>query len=47
MTGYTTAVTDLQAGHSGAAENAITSASNQLFQAEKILTQLAGRCIPS
>ena len=47
MTSYKTAVTDLRAGHGTAANNAITSASNQLFRAATLLDRLVRRCIPS
>jgi Zn-dependent protease with chaperone function len=47
MTGYRTAVSDAQAGHSTAANSALTSAANQLFQTDKLLTQVDERCISS
>lgn len=47
MTSYQTAVTDLRAGHSTAANNAVTSEDNQLLKADKLLAKMGGRCIPS
>lgn len=47
MTSYKTAVTDLQAGHSAAANRALTNAANQLLRAGNLMTQQSRRCIPS
>jgi Zn-dependent protease with chaperone function len=47
MTGYATAVTDLRAGNSAAADNAITSAADQALKAGTLLAQLGGQCTPS
>lgn len=47
MTGYGTAVTDMQAGNSMAADNAITNAADQALKAGTLLAQLGGQCIPS
>jgi hypothetical protein len=47
MTGYKTAVSDLRAGHSTAADNAITDATGQLLRVGTLLTGQSERCIPS
>jgi Peptidase family M48 len=46
MTGYGTAVTDLHAGNSTAATNAITNAADQALKAGTLLAQLGEKCTP-
>lgn len=47
MTGYGTAIMDLQAGNSTAANKANANATDQLFKANTLLAHLGGRCTPS
>jgi hypothetical protein len=47
LTGYGTAVTDLQAGNGAAANNAIANADGLAFKADGLVAQLAGQCTPS
>jgi Peptidase family M48 len=47
MTGFETAVMDLQAGNDTAANNAMTSATQQAINAQDLVLQLNTTCIPS